>query len=262
MFKLIASPLLILAATYAGRRWGPAVSGWLVAFPFISGPIAYFLILEHGAGFGLVSVGGMLSGVVSDLAFLVTYSVAARRGLRPLSSLGVSLGAFFLVTALWTAADWPVAARAGMGLVALLVAAQVVPAKAVNERHEQGSPWDLPGRMAVAAAMVLALTEAAPWLGPGLTGLLSPFPVFASILAVASHASEGAAPAVQLLHGVVMGLFSFWGFFVGLCLALPRCGTAWGFVLATGAALGVQAITVRALRGERISPPRATGRSA
>ncbi len=38
--KLVASPLLIWAASLVGRRWGQAVAGWLVGLPLTSGPVA------------------------------------------------------------------------------------------------------------------------------------------------------------------------------------------------------------------------------
>ncbi len=49
--KLAATPLLIGAATLAGRRWGQAIGGWLVGLPLTSGPIALFLALDHGTQF-------------------------------------------------------------------------------------------------------------------------------------------------------------------------------------------------------------------
>jgi hypothetical protein len=36
-FKLTLVPFFILALSLAGRRWGTAVSGWLVALPVVAG---------------------------------------------------------------------------------------------------------------------------------------------------------------------------------------------------------------------------------
>ncbi|HLI06681.1 MAG TPA: hypothetical protein VKV40_08945 [Ktedonobacteraceae bacterium] len=33
VFKLLLTPLLIGLVSLAGRRWGPAVSGWIVGLP-------------------------------------------------------------------------------------------------------------------------------------------------------------------------------------------------------------------------------------
>jgi len=38
--------------------------------------------------------------------------------------------------------------------------------------------WDLPARILIATAFVLLLTESAPFLGPRLSGLLAPFPIY------------------------------------------------------------------------------------
>jgi hypothetical protein len=44
--KLVLTPTLIGATSLAGRKWGAAVSGWLVGLPLTSGPVALFLALE------------------------------------------------------------------------------------------------------------------------------------------------------------------------------------------------------------------------
>jgi hypothetical protein len=41
LLKLLLVPLLIYLVTLAGRRWGPAVAGWLSAFPIVAGPILF-----------------------------------------------------------------------------------------------------------------------------------------------------------------------------------------------------------------------------
>jgi hypothetical protein len=39
LLKLIVAPLLIGAASLAGRRWGETVSGWFIGLPLTSGPV-------------------------------------------------------------------------------------------------------------------------------------------------------------------------------------------------------------------------------
>jgi hypothetical protein len=50
-FKLTLVPFFILALSLAGRRWGTAVSGWLVALPVVAGPIVFFIGMEQGEAF-------------------------------------------------------------------------------------------------------------------------------------------------------------------------------------------------------------------
>ena len=51
LLKLILTPLLIGSISVAERRFGPAVSGWLVGLPLTSAPVALFLALEQGTAF-------------------------------------------------------------------------------------------------------------------------------------------------------------------------------------------------------------------
>jgi hypothetical protein len=44
--KLTVTPLLILAASLASRRWGEAVAGWFVGLPLTSAPVCFFLALD------------------------------------------------------------------------------------------------------------------------------------------------------------------------------------------------------------------------
>src|ERR1700738_1895873 len=88
VLKLIVTPALIGAATLAGRRWGPAVGGWLVGFPFTSGPVALFLALDHGTGFAAGASIGMLAGTISQGAFSLAYGSSASRGPWIASGLG------------------------------------------------------------------------------------------------------------------------------------------------------------------------------
>ena len=87
--------------------------------------------------------------------------------------------------------------------------------------------------MVVATVFVVLLTGIAPALGPQLTGLLAPFPLYGAVLAVFAHALEGPGPATAVLRGMLTGLFGFAGFF----LVLATCLEDWGLVAAFAAAI-------------------------
>jgi hypothetical protein len=80
LLKLTLTPILIAAATLAGRRWGPAVGGWLVALPLTSGPVAFFLVLDQGASFAAAATVGSLLGAAAEAAFALAYTRTASRG--------------------------------------------------------------------------------------------------------------------------------------------------------------------------------------
>jgi hypothetical protein len=96
--------------------------------------------------------------------------------------------------------------------------------------------------MVVATSFVLLLTGVASALGPHLSGLLTPFPIFVSVLAIFTARVAGPVATVQLLRGVLLGLFACSLFFVVLALALPIGGVGLTFPLAAGVTLGAQAL--------------------
>ena len=61
--KLILTPLAITAIALAGRRWGPAVGGWIAGLPLTSGPVSLYLALEQGKTFAATAaVNSLASG--------------------------------------------------------------------------------------------------------------------------------------------------------------------------------------------------------
>src|SRR5581483_6051391 len=64
-------------------------------------------------------------------------------------------------------------------------------------------------RIVRASAFVLTLTGIAGLLGPQLSGLLTPFPIYATILGTFTHHFQGTEAASRLLRGVLIGTFTF-----------------------------------------------------
>src|SRR5260221_7594236 len=79
VLKLILAPLIIGSASLAGRRWGAAISGWLVGLPLTSGPVAFFLALSHDRPFVADAIRGTLSGGVLLVAFTLTYAWMSKK---------------------------------------------------------------------------------------------------------------------------------------------------------------------------------------
>ena len=94
--------------------------------------------------------------------------------------------------------------------------------------------------MVVATLFVFILTESAALLGPALSGLLTPFPLFASIVGAFTHAFSGAPAARRVLRGVVVGAFAFAIFFLIVSGLIEKAGIAATFILAILGAFLVQ----------------------
>ena len=248
ILKLVLTPALIGTASLAGRRWGPAVSGWLVGFPFTSAPIALFVALNEGLDFAATAAAGTMAGAISQAAFCLAYAwLAPRRG-SPVT-IAASCLAFALSTAALQHVTLPLTPLVAMVIAALLLALCVMPGAAEKPRAATAPPprWDIPARMVIATVFVLLLTGMAPALGPHLTGLLAPFPLYAAVLTVFAHRLEGPTPAVAVLRGLLLGLFAFAGFFLVIAALIERAGIALAFALAGALTLGLQAGALWAL---------------
>jgi hypothetical protein len=244
VLKLVLTPLLIGAASLAGRRWGSEIGGWLVGIPITSAPVALFLALGQGSHFAAQASIGILAGIMSQAAFALVYAWSAGRFGWGICFVSATI-AFLAITAVLIPLKTSALMTFVLGVVVLVIALAVIPRRA-RARTDSGKlpAWDIPARMLVGTTFVIALTGAAPALGPRVAGLLSPFPLYAAVLAVFTHRVEGGASAVAVLRGLMLGLFAFAGFFVMLALLLVPDGVAVAFTVAVVVALAVQALSL------------------
>lgn len=239
LLKLVLVPALIAGVTLAGRRWGPAVAGWLSAFPIVAGPILWFIALEQGAAFAARAAVGTLSAVLGMLAFGLSYAWAATRFPWPLS-LPLAYGGYALAVVLleWWSAGLPSAAV--VVLLGLWLAPRFYPRMEVSAAAAVKPPRDMLLRMLLGASLVLGVTWFAAQLGPSLSGILAMFPVMGTVLVLFTHRSAGAAATVQLLRGMVLGFYSFSTFCAVLAWMLMTVGIGTAFLWALVAAGVVQ----------------------
>ncbi len=248
LLKVVLTPALIAAATLVGRRWGETMSGWLVGLPLTSAPVVFFLALDQGTTFATTASLAVLLGTISQAAFAVAYArVAVRTGWLIAATAGAAV--FALATIAFQQVRLPALSAFGAVVASLVIGILFTPRGEGPAATGDVAPrWDLPVRMVLATGLVLLLTGIAPRIGAHLSGLLSPFPVYAGVLAIFAHRQGGAAAANKVLRGLLLGLFAFAAFFLVLALGLNRLGIGLSFALATLIALLVQASTLRAVR--------------
>jgi uncharacterized membrane protein (GlpM family) len=235
------------------------MSGWLVGLPLTSGPVIFLLALAHGASFAAAAATGTLAGTLAECVFCLAYGWIAWRGGGWWAVVGGCLaflgGAFAL--SLVRLALAPLCGAIVLALLASLWLMPHTPAPDTDAAADAAAApwWDLPARMLVATAFVVLLTDAAPTLGPQMTGLLAPFPVYATILAVFAQRQQGPAAAVRVLRGLLLGLFSFAAFFVTLALLLERASVGVALACAVVCALVAQGYSLWAMRRRASAPP-------
>lgn len=237
--KLTIVPLLIAAITFAGHRWGPAVSGWLAGLPVVAGPVLFFIALEHGTSFAATAAIGTLAGVLGAVAFAVIYAWVAIRFAWP-TSFVCGLAAYFAVVAVLNLISPPVYLAALVAAGSLVVGPRLFPRTTPKAAFVVSSNAEVACRMLAGAALVVLVTHFAANLGPQLSGLFAVFPVITSVLAVFSHRYSGYECTVLLLRGLLFGLYAFAAFCLALAMLLPAWGTGMGFLAAVSCALLVQ----------------------
>lgn len=242
--KLLLTPVLITAATLAGRRWGPGVSGWLVGFPLTSGPVSLILALQYGPEFAARAAIGSLGGLASISAYCLTYSVVSQ-GRDWFISAIMAVVTFFLATFFWSLFALSLLPTLVIALIIDGLVIRLIPQRAMASADGHRPRWDLQGRMIIATTFVIVLTTFASVLGPQLSGLITPFPVFATVLAAFAHRQQGADAAAQFLRGHASSLFGFAGFFLVVGGLLLRAGIVWTYVVAAMVAVAVNGVVLR-----------------
>jgi disulfide bond formation protein DsbB len=244
LLKLILTPTLITAVSLAGRKWGPGVSGWLMGFPLTSGPISILLTIEYGKTFAVHSAVGSLGGMASTCIFYLVYSLSAPYMTWP-ASAAIAIASCLLSIAAWNLVSLSLLPTYLLAMTVCVLVLVFMPKRAQVSLTAHTPKWDLPGRMIAAAAFVVLLTTLAQHLGPQLSGLISPFPVFSVIIASFTHHQQGALAAGQLLRGAVWGSFAFISFFLATAWMLPSLPAWLAYGTATLAAIVVNSFTLR-----------------
>ena len=115
--------------------------------------------------------------------------------------------------------------------------------------------------------IALAVTGLAAWLGPRLSGAITPFPIATTILLAFTHGQQGAPAAVGFLRAFLPAMWSFALFCFVLAVGVVGLGRDLGFLAALAVSLAVQGavwlgLDARASRGSARPGPRPARRSA
>ncbi len=246
--KLVLTPLLVGGASLAARRWGPAIGGWLVSLPLTSGPVTFFLALDHGTGFAATAIVGSLVGLAAIAAFTLAFAAGLVRA-GPRTGILLAVAAFGVIGfVVQPVLNTPAGILFVAVLAALAVALRLLPASGARRAAGPHPTWDLPARVLIGTCLVVGLTTIAPLLGPHTSGIIATFPVYVSILTLFTNRQEGVPGALDVLRGLLVGLFGTAAFMLVLALALVPLGIGPAFGLALALTLAIQAVALRSVR--------------
>ena len=224
----------------AVRKWGEGIGGWIGGFPWVAGPISFFIAIEHGGDFASSTIPSALMGAIGTFFFALVYSVVASR-LSWFPTLMISYLAFFVVATFSLGRTPPLWFAFGLSLVVWAGVLYVFPKPKGTSVPKKYPHYDIPLRVLVATVFVVLVTQAAESLGATWSGILTPFPIMTSTLAVFTHAQQGSHATSRILYGLLLTGFGFVIFLVGVAILAP--------VMPIPIAYGLLAVVTMAVNG-------------
>jgi hypothetical protein len=255
LLKLTLTPLLIGGASLAARRWGPAVAGWIVALPLTSGPVLFFVALDHGPAFAADAAVGTTLGLGAIVAYALGFVVASGRG--PAAAIAAATASYVVAGfVLQAVAGWPYLLLAALVVLAILGAIRILPPSTGAPSTARHPSWDLPARIIVGTTLVVGLTTIAPLLGPTVSGIVTTFPVYVTVLATFAFLNDGRPAGIGVLRGALIGLPGTVAFYLPIHFLIVSAGIApaFGLSIALTSVIGVAALP--RVRGSRTAEDR------
>lgn len=240
-------PPLIAGVTLAVRKWGEGFGGWIGGFPWVAGPISFFIALEHGSAFVASTIPSALLGSIGTIFFALVYAVASSR-MSWFPAVMISYAAFFIVALASLGRSVSLSMGVVLNLIVLTGILYIFPKPKQQTGSRKQPVYDIPLRMLVATMFVVVLTQAADYLGPTWSGILTPFPIMTSTLAVFTHAQQGSQAAARILYGLLLAGYGFVAFLVGVFWLVPLLGVGWGYFILTISTMAINGITVKLIR--------------
>lgn len=251
LLKIGLAPLLIVAASVAGHRWGNTIGGWVVGLPLVSAPVILLLAIERGSEFAAASAQGSLLGIVSLSAFSLAYAwLSLRKGLGWLPSMLLGWGVYFAATFVLGFAAVSITAAFIVVAAWVRLVTRVFPETHTSVAPKPGVfPWgDVAVRIVAAIGLIFAITEFAPALGPTLSGLLTPFPIYTSVMVTSIHRRQGAESASQFVRGAIVSSYTPALFWLIVGSTIVSWGVGLSYALAITASLVLHYVLLRTLR--------------
>jgi len=228
-------PLLIAAITFASRKWGNIVGGIIAGLPWVGGAILLFIAIEQGKSFVVEALPAVYIGLLSWMAYTIIYVVIGQRLPSYLTLFTGIIGYLIVGSSLQRIVNqFSPMVWFGFAWIGLLVTLKFFPKVKENGQSEsiKNIKFEIPLRMLMITAFVVALTYFARPLGPEWSGILTPFPVITAVLTVFTHLSQGMKQVRVILVGMYTGVSGFLSFLLILIFMLPNSSIAFTYTVA------------------------------
>jgi hypothetical protein len=232
ILKLTLTPVLVALVSLAARRFGPTIGGIMMGLPWMTGPVLFFLGLEHGEAYLAESARGALLAVPAIGAYSWAYAAVARHA-GWLPSLAAGIVAFTVTGALLGGVSASATVVALLAMVALLATRRLIATPRVPLAGLSLPWWDIPARMVATAVLVGAIAVVSGYVGPTLVGIVSSYPVIMTVVTTFTHHRWGVDAVLALLRGIMLSLIGFVVFFWLVAMLAAPIGLVLAYVVAS-----------------------------
>jgi len=236
--KLALVCAIVLAASFAAKRFGHGVAGTLSGMPMIAGSIMGFVLLQSSPEQARAISLATLVAYPAMVSHMLVFAHAVRR-LPWWGALVAANAAFFALGSLLLWVHLPVVPACLLAALCPWAGLQLLPAHRRERTVLHIPPIELVLRVAAALALAATIMLGAPVLAPAVSGLLLALPITGNVLPCFTRARHGPDATIELIAGFVRGLAGFAAFFIVLVAALPRLGPGLSYALGWGGALGL-----------------------
>jgi hypothetical protein len=227
----------IVSAT--SNRWGARAGGILAGLPLTSAPISIFLAVEQGTQFAKTAAAAGVSGLAAVTISYTAYIIAAPT--NPANAAIACVSSYIVAALALRSVHLDVLSLVAINVALGLFLLALTNGKKTALVTQRRSWWDIPSRMASATGLVIVVTGLAPFVGPKLSGILSPLPVVAWPLIVFVHVRQGYDGAIASIRGTVQGAFGVLGFYLCVAELLKTVPTIEAYIIAVITAIGLTA---------------------
>ncbi|MCP9769596.1 hypothetical protein EGI22_16965 [Lacihabitans sp. LS3-19] len=226
-------PTVVAFVTMVSKKWGNSIGGILAGLPWVAGPIILFIAIEQGVDFAVNSIPGVMVGIIGWSFFCIAYVLVGRKnnalisvlaGYVAYATVGFALNPFvaYLNVYIWFALSLLVL------FLGLVFFPKVQEHKAFSIRILR---FEIPLRMIIITLFVITITFLAERLGPTWSGILTPFPVMTTVLAIFTHYTQGIYQVRKIYMGLFTGSLGFAFFLFLQAVLMPIYGIAMAFVI-------------------------------
>lgn len=237
--KMLVSILVVVALSLIAERAGPRFAGIVAGYPLGAAISLFFIGVEINPEFAARSAIFTTAGLAATVTFVGGYLLGLRWAdgrslpvalafsiLPALAAYGLAAGLIFAMPINWISAPL-------IALLSIAAAGRVfrtIPDAMIQQRIRLSFSVTLL-RAVFAAGVILAITTAARFVGPGWAGLFSAFPITMLPLLVIIQATYQPAHVRTIIRNVPRGLGSLLVYTLAVAATYPHLGIAWGTIL-------------------------------